>query len=140
VSRSRRGPDRGQSTVELALALPVVVLLLLVVLQVALVARDVVLVAHAAREGARAAAIDPDPDAAREAAEAAGGLDPDRMEVEVADRGGAGSRVRVLVRYRVRTDVPLVGRFLGDRIAMTGVTMRVEGSGTNRSELGGEVP
>ena len=140
MSRSRRGSDRGQSTVELALALPVVVLLLLVLLQVALVARDVVLVAHAAREGARAAAIDPDPAAAREAAEAAGGLDPDRMEVDVGDRGDPGSRVRVRIRYRVRTDVPLVGRFLGDRIVMTGVTMRVEGSGTNPSELRGQVP
>ena len=140
MSRSRRGSERGQSTVELALALPVVVLLLLVLLQVALVARDVVLVAHAAREGARAAAIDPDPAAAREAAESAGGLDPDRMAVEVGDRGDPGSRVRVRVRYRVRTEVPLVGRFLGDRIVMTSVTMRVEGSGTNGSELRGEVP
>ena len=136
----RRGRDRGQSTVELALALPVVVLLLLVLLQVALVGRDVVLVAHAAREGARAAATDPDPDAAREAAASAGGLDPSRMDVEVAGRGDAGSRVRVVVRYRVRTDVPLVGRFLGDRTVVTGVTMRVEGSGTNRAEPPPEVP
>lgn len=140
MSRPRRGPDRGQSTVELALALPVVVLLLLVLLQVALVARDVVLVAHAAREGARAAAIDPDPAAAREAAEAAAGLDPERMEVDAGDRGAAGSRVRVVVRYRVRTDVPIVGRLLGDRTVVTGVTMRVEGSGTKGSKDAPESP
>ena len=130
MSRPRRGPDRGQSTVELALALPVVVLLLLVLLQVALVGRDVVLVAHAAREGARAAATNDDPDAARTAAEASAGLDPDRMEVDVTERGGPGTRVGVVIRYRVRTDVPLVGRFLGDRTVVTRVTMRVEGSGT----------
>lgn len=134
MSRPRRGPEQGQSTVELALALPVVVLLLLALLQVALVGRDVVLVAHAAREGARAAATDPDHGAARAAAEASAGLDADRMEVEVGDRGDPGSRIRVVVRYRVRTDVPIVGRLLGDRTVVTGVTMRVEGFGTKGSK------
>jgi Flp pilus assembly protein TadG len=112
--------------VELALGLPVVVILLLALLQVALVARDVVLVAHAAREGARAAAADPDPGAARAAAEDAGGLDPDRLLVEVRGRGEAGSRVRVEVRYRIPTTVPIVGRMLGDHTVETAVTMRVE--------------
>ena len=53
------GRDRGQSTVEVALLLPFVALLLLAVVQVGLVARDQVLVVHAAREAARAAAVDP---------------------------------------------------------------------------------
>jgi Flp pilus assembly protein TadG len=127
VSGPRHGTERGQSTVELALALPVVVLLLLVLLQVALVARDVVLVAHAAREGARAAATDPGPGAALDAAAHASGLDRDRLHVEVSGRDGAGSRVRVEVRYEIPTDVPIVGRFLGDRTARTTVSMRVEG-------------
>ena len=43
------GRDRGQSTVEVALLLPFVALLLLAVVQVGLVARDQVLVVHAAR-------------------------------------------------------------------------------------------
>ena len=66
--------DRGQASVELALLLPIVVLLLLAVLQVGLVARDVVLVTHASREAARAAALDGAPAAARRAAAAAGRL------------------------------------------------------------------
>jgi hypothetical protein len=127
VRRPRPGSERGQSTVELALVLPVVVLLLLVLLQVGLVARDVVLVAHAAREGARAAANDPDPDAAREAVEASAGLDPDRLEVHTSGRDGAGSRVRVEVTYRIPTNVPVIGHLLGDHIAKSVVTMRVEG-------------
>jgi Flp pilus assembly protein TadG len=113
--------------VELALVLPVVVLLLLALLQVGLVARDVVLVAHAAREGARAAAADPDPGAAREAAEASGGLAPDRLVVRTSGRGDAGSRVEVEVSYRIPTAVPIVGRLLGDHTARSTVTMRVEG-------------
>ena len=50
---------------ELALLLPVVLVLLLAVLQVGLLARDVVLVTHAAREAARAAATEPDLQVAR---------------------------------------------------------------------------
>ena len=63
----RWGGEGGQSTVELVLLIPVVVLALLLVLQVALVARAQVLVVDAAREGARAAAVD-GPDAAASAA------------------------------------------------------------------------
>lgn len=125
----RHGPpaQRGQSTVELALLLPVLVVLLLALLQVGLVARDVVLVAHAAREGARAAAADPRPEAAREAVEASGTLSPDRVVVRTTGREGAGSRVRVEVSYRIPTSVPLVGRLLGDRTVRETVSMRVEG-------------
>ena len=119
--------ESGQASVELALLLPLVLLLLLAVLQVGLVARDVVLVTHAAREAARAAATDPSPDAARTAARAAGGLHPDRLAVHATGRGDAGSRVRVTVAYRIPTDVPLAGALVGDLTVSRTVTMRVEG-------------
>ena len=112
---------------ELALLLPLLVLLLLVILQVGLLGRDVVLVTHASREAARAAATDPDPAAAAAAARSAGGLDPARMTVTVTGRGGTGSRVRVTVIYRAGTDVPLIGGFLGDHTIRSTTTMRVEG-------------
>lgn len=117
----------GQSTVELALLLPVVVLLLLAVIQVGLLGRDVLLVAHAAREAARAAAVDADPGAARRAAAASSGLSEERLEVRVTGRDGPGSRVRVVVDYQAPTAVPIVGRLLGDRTLRSSVTMRVEG-------------
>lgn len=112
---------------ELALLLPVVVLLLLAVLQVGLLGRDVLLVTHAAREASRAAAVDVDPGSARQAAIASSGLPPERVQVVVTGRGGAGSRVRVEVSYRAPTSVPIVGRLLGDRTLRAAVTMRVEG-------------
>ena len=111
---------------ELALLLPVVVLLLLAVLQVGLLARDVVLVTHASREAVRAAATDPDPAAARQAAAASSGLHADRLTVTVAGRGPAGGRVRVEVVYRAETAVPLVGHLIGDRTIRGDATMRVE--------------
>lgn len=120
-------PDRGQATVELALCLPVVCLLLLLVLQVGLVVRDQVLATHAAREAARVAAVDARSGSPREAALAAGPLDPARLSVSVDGRAGAGSRVRVEVVYRSPTDVPLVGALLGDVAVHADVTMRVEG-------------
>ena len=130
MNRARRGPlpsrDGGQASVELALLLPVVVLLLLAVLQVGLLARDVVLVTHASREGARAAATDPDPGAARAAALASSGLDPDHLTVTATGRGEAGSRVRVEVAYRAATTVPLIGALIGDRTVRSAATMRVE--------------
>lgn len=129
--RSRRGAaaragDRGQASVELALLLPVVLLLVLAVVQVGLVGRDVVLVTHAARAAARAAAVDPDPGAATAAARSASGLAEDRLVVSVRDRGGPGSRVRVTVSYRIPTDVPLAGGLVGDLRVSRTVTMRVE--------------
>ncbi len=119
--------DSGQSSVELALVLPVVVLLLLAVLQVGLVARDVVLVTHASREAARAAAVDGAPGAARRAAVMSSGLRSDRLRVRVAGRSGPGSRVRVEIAYSAPTNVPIIGALLGDRAIRSSATMRVEG-------------
>jgi len=119
--------DQGQSTVELALVLPVVVLLLLAVLQVGLVARDVVLVTHASREAARAAAVDSAPGAARQAAVMSSGLRSDRLLVRVVGRSGPGSRVRVDITYSAPTNVPIIGALLGDRAIRSSATMRVEG-------------
>ena len=126
VATPRNG---GQSTVELALLLPVVLVLLLAVLQVGLLARDVVLVTHASREAARAAAVDGAPGAAREAALASSGLHADRLDVLVEGRSGPGSRVRVEVSYRAPTSVPIIGAILGDRAIRSSATMRVEGEG-----------
>jgi Flp pilus assembly protein TadG len=113
--------------VELALLLPVVLVLLLAVLQVGLLARDVVLVTHAAREAARAAATDPDPGVARAAALASSGLDPARLTVTTVVTGDeALRRVRVEVAYRAATAVPLVGSLVADRTIRTSATMRVE--------------
>ncbi|HZA87114.1 MAG TPA: TadE/TadG family type IV pilus assembly protein [Acidimicrobiales bacterium] len=119
-------PGAGQATVELALVLPLVAVLLLSIVQAAVLARDQILVTHAAREAVRAAAVDPDPAAARRAAEQAGPLSADRLRVEVVGRGEVGSRVKVTVSYRAPTAVPLAGAFVDDVVLDAGATMRVE--------------
>lgn len=125
MNRRGRG-DEGQAAVELALVLPLVVALLLVVVQVGLIVRAQVLVTHAAREAARAAAVDPAPGAARDAAVASSTLDPARLQVSEDGRGPEGSRVSVHLTYRVPTDVPLVGALFGDIELGATATMRVE--------------
>lgn len=123
----RRGrEDEGQASVELALALPLVVLLLLAVVQLGLVVRDQILVVHAAREAVREAAVDPSPDAPRRAALAGSTLAGDRLTVTSTGRGAVGSRVRVEVAYRAPTSMPLVGAALGDLTIRSSATMRVE--------------
>jgi Flp pilus assembly protein TadG len=110
--------------VELALALPAVLVALLLVVQVSLIGRDQLLVVHAAREGARAAALEPtSATAAAAAARAAPGLDARRLTVSTEVEG---ELVRVQVRYRAPTDVPLVGPLVGDPTLEASVAMRIE--------------
>jgi hypothetical protein len=115
--------DDGQAAVELALALPVVAVVLLATVQVVIVGRDQVAVIHAAREGARAAAVAADPvSAAHRAAIEASGLAAGRLTVGVA----SGDVVRVTVEHRTSTEVPLVGRLVGDVTVRASAVMRHE--------------
>jgi Flp pilus assembly protein TadG len=126
MDRSGASDQRGQATVELALVLPVVVLLALAVAQVAVVAVDAVLVHHAAREAARAAAVDPQTAVAVDAARGSAGLSSDRLAVDLAGGRTAGDTLTVTVVYTAATDVPLVGRLVGDVTLRSGVSIRVE--------------
>jgi Flp pilus assembly protein TadG len=121
--RHLAGAEGGQAAVELALAMPLVVILLLALVQVVIVGRDQVAVVHAAREGARAAAVAAEPVAAgQRAAREAGGLATRRTDVVVE----AGGVVRVTVVHRTATDVPLVGRLVGDVDVRASAVMRRE--------------
>lgn len=105
----------GQSTVELALTLPVLVILVLAVVQVARVAGNHVALHHALREAARRAAVEPDPAAVGGvAARASPDLDPARLRVELGPQRGRGQLLPVTIVYRAPTEVPLVGRLIGD--------------------------
>lgn len=111
--------ERGQATVEVALALPVVAVILLGVLQVAVVGHDHVRAATAARAGARAASIE-SPAAGRTAALALVGAD--RASVSVTARG-ADVTVRVTLAPR---RLPFVGRALGAHRIAADATFRNE--------------
>jgi Flp pilus assembly protein TadG len=122
----REREDGGQAAVEVALVLPLVVLLLLAIVQLGLLVRDQILVVHAAREAAREAAVDPGAEAPRRAALASSTLAGDRLTVTATGRGAAGTRVRVEVAYRSPTAVPVIGATVGDLTLRASTTMRVE--------------
>ena len=101
--------QRGQAAVELALVLPLLVVLLLAIVQVGLVVRDEVLVIHAARSAAREAALGSGPLQVAAAAQAASGLRPERLQVRSAT---FGREVAVTVSYRSVPIVPVLGRLV----------------------------
>lgn len=115
----------GQSTVEFAVLLPVLVLVVLVLIQGGQVVRDQLLVQHAAREGARAAAVSDSMADVQDAAGRAGPLDRSRLAVTRSARQ-QGQPVRVTVRYRFRGAVPVVGRLMDRFTLSAAVTMRAE--------------
>jgi len=125
---TRRRGDGGQAAVELALVLPFVCLLLLALVQIGLVVHSQLLVVHAAREGVRAAAVDPHPGAAGIAIAASTPLDLARLDGDVDER--PDGRVEVVVTYDMPTDVPLVGALIGDIELSASAVMRVEHDGS----------
>lgn len=118
--------QRGQAAVELALCLPILVLVLACVVEIGLLVGDQVRLWHAAREGARIAVVDPAMEEVRGAAESAG-LEP----LEVAITPGPterrpGAPLTVAVSYKPRTRVPLLGALFERTELHAAATMRIE--------------
>lgn len=120
--RTRPVDEAAQTTAELALVLPLFVVLGLTLVQAGLVVQDQLVLVHAAREAARAASVDPDPAAPRAAAEA---VLPGAL-VRAGTRPPAGSPIAVEVVYRSPTAVPVVGPLLPDPRLSARAVMRVE--------------
>lgn len=120
-ARRHARSDDGQAAVELALVLPAVVLLLLALVQFALIARDELLVVHAAREAARAASV------AGSGSVAANRVLPG-ADVEISGGERVGDLVVAVVSYRSVTDLPLVGPLVPDPWLHARITMRAERS------------
>lgn len=122
------GPQRGSASVEFAVVLPLVAIAMLLVAQVALIVSDQLTVAHAAREGAREAAVWNDDGRARDAVLRSGRFDAERTTVDVEPQDRAvGTAVSVTVRYRPPERVPFVGAFVPDEFELSSrATMRTE--------------
>lgn len=121
-----RRDARGQASVELALLLPVLVLLLLLAAQVAVLARDRVLAVHAARVAGRAVIVDPSEAAARAALRRQGGRAA-VASVELRGERHPGAILTVVVAVPP-TRVPLVGRVVSGTLEER-LSVLVEGGG-----------
>ena len=117
----RTARDDGQAAVEFAMALPVIVVVMLAIVQVAVAMRDEIAVELATREGARAAVVTTDVvGAANTAARRAVDLP---IDVTAASHGGL---VTVTVTYTDPTDIAVIGRFIGPIVHRATVTMVLE--------------
>lgn len=117
--------ENGQSTVEFALVLPVVLILILGLLQVAVLARDQIMVMGAAREGVREAIVTPDRGAITSAARgAAPGLNLDVKVVRGTERGDP-AKVNVSAPP---AKLPIVGEIVAGMNLKASATMRMEKS------------
>ena len=122
----RRADERGQATVEFVLCLPIAALVLGVLIEIGLLVGDHVRLWHAARESARVAIVDSDPDEIRGAAEQ-GGLSPLAVKVEpgFADRS-TGRPLTVTLTYEPSGRLPLLGYLIAGRTLTSSATMRIE--------------
>ena len=119
--------DRGQATAELALLLPVLVMMVLAVVQIGLIARDYVVLQHGVGETARLAALNPDDQAVADAAVSAVPiLDHTRLETSVRGGRETGDILTVELRYHLAAQVPLVGVLLEDVVVSAEASVRVE--------------
>lgn len=117
--------ERGQTTVELALCLPVVILVLAAFVEVVGLSIDQLRVWHAAREGARLAAVEPDETVVEAAARRSLGavavtVSPGRFERI------AGEPVAVEIAYRPSSSIPLLDGLFASLRLRARVVMRVE--------------
>lgn len=126
MSGASRRSEAGQATLELALGLPILALLLAGLVEVGVLAADQTRVWHAAREGARVAVVDPDASDARAAAERAG-LEP--LDIEISpepELRRQGDPLTVAVRYDPRARFPLFAPLVERVVLNAQATMRIE--------------
>jgi Flp pilus assembly protein TadG len=125
VARRPRSAD-GQATIEIALCLPILALLIALLVEAGGLATDRVRLWHAAREAARVAVVEPIEAEARAAAERSGlpGLE---MTIEPGiDARVRGEPLTVTVTYRPGGRVPLIGRLFHGIVMRAAATMRIE--------------
>lgn len=116
--------ESGSAAVEIALVLPLIISLLLAVAEVAVVARTQIELVNGAREGARVAAVSPEPaDAVAAAQRALGDLAQDaRISVTRPHVVGESASVAIALRHRL---VPFL--FGGTSVELrASAAMRVE--------------
>lgn len=125
AERAGSASQRGQATVETAIMIPVVVLLLAVLVQVVVVIRDQVQVVRVTSATARSVMVDPDERVARDTADAVRG-DLEVERVELHGGRGPGDMLRISVVARPRR-LPLVGVVISGLRLSERLTVRVEG-------------
>lgn len=122
---------KGQSLVETALILPIILLLLTAIVDFGLLFNNYLTVSNAAREGARKAAVGgSDAQINSTVSNVASTLIPDRLTITITPTGSGrtqGDPVTVTVQYDYSMVTPIIGAILPGPIQLeTSTTMRCE--------------
>ncbi len=121
---------KGQTIVEFALILPILLLILLGILEFGRIFSAWMSITHASREGARDAALGGTTLQVEERIDAvSAGLNPARIVVLVTPSGSRprGTMVTVRINYSIDMITPLIGNVVGDPLNISAeTTMRVE--------------
>lgn len=122
--------EKGQSTVELALIMPILMLILMGILDFGMTIHTYLSLEHAGREASRAASIGKSDAEITQMVWDASGLDENKITVSVfpnqANRK-RGNYATVTISYPIDFHTPLIGRFFPDPFIIDHkTTMRVE--------------
>lgn len=114
--------EQGQSTVELALLIPMLALFLMLILQVAVVVRQHVLVANAARTAARESSVNKNQSDAISLAHRSA----PKSKVSISRPSTPGQYLKVKVTDKVESTLPIIGVVFPDITVSGESIMRVE--------------
>lgn len=123
--------NRGQAMVEMAIVLPILLLLMMGIVDLGRVFSSYLVITNASREGAREAALGYSDDIIRErVAETTSQLDSSTVETTVTpdqSKRDSGQMVTVQVNYQVNLIAPLLNNVLPNPVRLqAATTMRVE--------------
>ncbi len=123
--------QRGQAMVELALVLPILLVLLMGAIEFGRIYHNHLIITNASREGARVAMLGrSDADIVNRVNQAATGLDPAGLQTTVTPASSqrtSGTMATVEVRYSTSLVFPLFENFVPNPLPITSrTTMRVE--------------
>lgn len=114
--------EQGQATVEIAVVIPVLAIFLMLIIQVGVVVRQHMLVAHASREAARALSVDNDKGKAKDLVNKI----ISEPKIKLDRPNTAGEYLNVEVSNVVKSPLPIVGELIPDITVKSKTTMRVE--------------
>ncbi|NJD01861.1 MAG: pilus assembly protein [Ruminiclostridium sp.] len=122
---------KGQTLVETALVLPIIILILMGILDFGMMFNNYLVVGNASREGARNAAVGAtDMEIISIVGTVSGTLDASKITTEISPGESLrkkGDEVAVTVKYRYDFLTPLIGAFFSGNVELTGTSiMRVE--------------
>ncbi|MDR5658932.1 pilus assembly protein [Serpentinicella sp. ANB-PHB4] len=125
--------NEGQALVELALVLPILLLLVFGIIEFGRVFGTYLMVTHSAREGARAAAVgalDEEIKALVEERTSALHLNKDKVNIHITPGEiyrSRGDGISIQVEYPLKIHLPIISIFIGDSYNVKShITMRME--------------